>query len=740
VINRVCLSTAPFVTLAALMFGTGAKAADSDAEFEGWDLEPNVAQAHLVVVARVASISKLTVVEGAKTDVALREYRFEPVRVLKGLFQRDQLSMTASDLGCPPDNALEAPPLKEGEFRLLILAQQRGNSFGCVSAPRGGATTFAQRVPQLTGVDDPLVGVIETLIRVADSQSRRQRAKLLVDSLAEAHGVAAVPLLTSLKLRADWAAAQPRAFTAVGRLARESATPVRLAALEVLSNMLAHETLTDDSQQPAELAGALREVLESDEAHTRVRLVALEALGRLLAQYPHVDWAREFLIAQTTAAATYAERTAAADALSQLPASEVLTPLVEALADLPLDETSTREAVFARALTRLLPDENARRKMNDAPRAEQALIDRVKRSLAAQQSLEAEIDVLGRIRSTRSLPLLLEAARQYNQSFTDRDHLAWALGRLGDDRAVPVLAAWLRGDTGDLKHHALTALETLDSPAAARELRPLLKTESHLPYKLRIARLLGRHNITDGYALAAEHLADDDHTPAAALALAAIDDPRTTDDLEAILQARPDRRWRAAALAGLAAVGHADAVKQLADILADERHPLAADAAEAAGLAASMDLLPQLANLVQSRNKAIALAALVALRRQLSGVRVAPLGLAAVDPAAVNRPPVRWGFVPQFDDEDAVDAPPVPADISAKARNAIFDAVTALALDPYVDANLRQEAFAVARLVRGDDYDQFLADLADQAELEGSPLLAAVQRERRRTQSSGGTP
>src|SRR5689334_14002071 len=87
-------------TIAALVlvasFARGARAQE---EFESWSLEPGIGQAHLVMVARVASISRLTVVEGAKTDVALREYRFQPVRVLKGIFQRDQLSMTASDLG-----------------------------------------------------------------------------------------------------------------------------------------------------------------------------------------------------------------------------------------------------------------------------------------------------------------------------------------------------------------------------------------------------------------------------------------------------------------------------------------------------------------------------------------------------------------------------------------------------------------------------------------------------------------
>src|SRR6266567_2697894 len=90
------------------VFTPACRAASAPEGFEDWNLEPGVAQAHLVMVARVASISKLTVVEGAKNDVAIREYRFEPIRRLKGIFQRDQLSMTAADLGCPPDDAVLA--------------------------------------------------------------------------------------------------------------------------------------------------------------------------------------------------------------------------------------------------------------------------------------------------------------------------------------------------------------------------------------------------------------------------------------------------------------------------------------------------------------------------------------------------------------------------------------------------------------------------------------------------------
>jgi hypothetical protein len=235
---------------------------------------------------------------------------------------------------------------------------------------------------------------------------------------------------------------------------------------------------------------------------------------------------------------------------------------------------------------------------------------------------------------------------------------------------------------------------------------------------LRIARVLARHGLADGYALATEHLADTDHTAAAALVLAALDDPRTVGDLSAIVAARPDRRWHAAALTGLAAVGDAAARGQLLEILADDRHPLAADAAQAVGLAADAELLPPLAALVQSRNRQIALASLTALRRFFSGVRDSPRGLAAADRDEMDLA------------EGGVPAP--AAEVPEETRAVLFGAVATLVIDAYVDAGVRQEAMAVAELLRGETYEETLSLLADQAELEGTPLLAQVQAARRR--------
>jgi HEAT repeat protein len=556
------------------------------------------------------------------------------------------------------------------------------------------------------------VAVVETLIQVADSRSRHERATLLVDRLVEADGLSAVPLLASLQLRADWAATDERAYAPLARLSQDERTEIRGAALEVLREILAIRNTPHNPQQLDGLANALREILNSDEANTSVRLAALESLGHLLALNADFDWARELLIKQLNVAATHAERGAALTALSRIANPDAVAAVLTALAGLPLDDTAERESLYARAAVRV-----------NAAGAERVLISRLERSIAARQSLEAEIVALGLMRNKESLLPLLAAAEQHNLSNADRHYLAWALGQIGDDRAVPALVGWLRRDDYQVKEVSLEALEIIDSPAAARELRPLLKSEAHLPYKLRLARLLARHDMADGYALATEHLSDVDHTAAAALVLAALGDPRTSKDLSAILASRPDRRWHAAALAGLVTIGDPTAVKQVREILADDRHPIAAGAAEAAGLAVNSELLLPLAKLTQSRNKQVAMVSLVALRRYLSVVRLSPRGLAAAGTARTH---------PNDLERDNGEQPPLPVDLPPETGTTIAESVASLVTDAYVDADVRLQAFAVARLLGGERYAQLLADVADQAELEGTPLLAEVQAERRR--------
>ena len=68
------LGSISFMIVAALL----APGTNAEEEFSSWNLEPSVRQAHLVMIARVSRVSEVTFVEGAKTDIALREFRFQP--------------------------------------------------------------------------------------------------------------------------------------------------------------------------------------------------------------------------------------------------------------------------------------------------------------------------------------------------------------------------------------------------------------------------------------------------------------------------------------------------------------------------------------------------------------------------------------------------------------------------------------------------------------------------------------
>jgi hypothetical protein len=157
-------------------------------------------------------------------------------------------------------------------------------------------------------------------------------------------------------------------------------------------------------------------------------------------------------------------------------------------------------------------------------------------------------------------------------------------------------------------------------------------------------------------------------------------------------------------------------------MLANDRHPLTAEAAEAAGLSEDSELLGPLARLVRSRNRQIAASAITALHRQLSNVRSSTHGLTSVD-----RNPAPGAAL-----ADAA------SKLSDEQREKIAEEIGEIVADSYVDADLRQEGLAVVRLFGGDPYRNLLEALADQAELEGTPLLntvAAELRERSRDEN-----
>jgi hypothetical protein len=681
--------------LALLIRAAGAAPAGAAEWYDGWQLEEGVSQANVILVARVASIGQSTVVQGAKTDTVLREYRFRPVSRLKGLFERDELSLSSTDMTSLQEYA-DAPPLvREGEYRLLMLIQQPEFT-GCVGASQG-MSTFSQRIPLLTGPDDPIVATAETLLRASEVRSRRERAELVVATLGSANGAAAAPLIASLRRRPAIAAQIPAAFDAMTRLAESDSPALRDMALAALRDLLQWHAVSSGHESLERASAILRNRLAADRPATISRIAATQALGRLISRGVQREASVAALLAELEKAPTHAERAGAAEALTAAGGSAVAAAVLKALGQLPLDHDPGQEAMYIRAALQL-----------DRARAIELLVARLEQANLAQQSIAVEARLLGEADAAEGIPALLAAAEHGLGTPDDHYAVAEACAKLADERAVPLMARWLRSADSRLQWMALDALEAINTPAAALDLGMLVRAEQHLPFKLRLARLAARQGRADLYALASEHLADADQTIAAALVLSALNDPRAAPQLTRLFRQTLDRRWRGAALTGLVALNDAETKAEILTILADERHPLIANAAAAVGLSSDPELLTALAPLIESRGAHVAAAALIAVRRYHGRVRTAPRGLAAASTAPLA--PAQSG-----------------PDIPPETRERLAAALHRVLLDPFADANVRQEAYWTARVLGGEEYRAALKELADQTEMESSGLLQFIE-------------
>ena len=482
--------------------------------------------------------------------------------------------------------------------------------------------------------------------------------------------------------------------------------------------MLASRITPEDPSVLDRVADALRVILESDEANSSVRVAALEALGHLLALKADLDWPRELLIEQLNGAATNAEWAAAVTALANVAHPEAVDAVLDALAGLPLDEADDRELVYVRAAYHA-DAAGAERVLAGSPRTVDG---------GAASRLEPEVAALGSMRSQDSLPLLLAAAVQPNLSQRDRYCRRLGAGpagrRSGRARARRLAARGRLLAQGDRSEGA----------RRHRFARRRLAKRGRCSSRSRICRSsCGSRGCWRGTGWATAIPWRPSTWPTSSTRprrrwcwrRSTIRARRTI--FPRSWMHRPTgvgmrRRWP-----GWRQSATPAAQKQLLGILADDRDPLAADAAEAAGLADGDEFLLPLAELTQSRNKTLAMASLRALRRRLRGVRSAPRGLNAI-------------FSEDYDLELNLDVPEADEDESRRpademppeARNAIAEAVAALAIDAYVDADVRNEALSVAQLLGGEGYAELLAELADQAELEGPGLLTWVQAERLR--------
>jgi HEAT repeat protein len=684
--------------------------------YRNWEMEQRVGQSQLVLVVRVSNVSALTVVHGAKVNTTYREYRFQPVRRLKGVFTRDELPMSSSDLGLTESDGSQAPPIQQGELRLLLLTRTPQGGLACTGYQPGMSMNLDQLIPKLTGADDPIVTMAGALVRVTESPSRKERTELLLRQLDESAGPATVPLLKSLGARAVWAAQMPAAAGPLARLAESESPSIRTAAVQTLGRVLAAGSLGDDSKALGECADALKRLLDADDVETEARAAALTAIGHLGDYARRQPWTTRVLAEHVDQPRTHAEFYAATAALAELNDVASSARVLAALERLPLDELATREQTLVTAAVRLAGDKVA-----------PALLRRLEQKLIGEHYAPVEIAYLGQLKHRAATPALLRAAavsspyRQGNEagantavlpgltaySGWDAFHqqqfaVVYAFEQLREPRAVPVLGVWLSGSNTNqyLRSRALDALAAIDNDEAVAAVRLRFKAEPDLGLKMRMAAMLGRHGIADGYALAIEHVADPGLTPQAAAALGAIRDPRTRDELWRILDTSHDRQWNAAALHGLVAVGDERVKDRLLEILGDVRHPLLAEAVVAAGTLGDTDSLPLIAMLVGSRNQQVAQASLRAVARLATRERIG-------------------------DD--------------AARRAALRDAVTAvLALlgDPDADQNLRLAALNTARQLADDRIRPAFRALADRAELEGSQILPRLELELNRTDAN----
>lgn len=545
-----------------LAFGANASFA-RQGWLRGLDLEPALADATLVLVARVAEVSETKVVLGGKVEQSIEQIKFEPVSVLKGVFSRESLSLTSNDLGFNRYGD-GWPEIERGQFRLLILART-GRGYGL----RFGTSSFDQSVPPLRGADDPLLEAVRVLLAVSAAHDRAKKVELLLDGLQVRGGPGAIPLLSGLERRALLAAQTPGAVTALARHMTDPLPSVREAAAKALRALLEADYLGQRALRE-NAVGALGAALERSEADVAARVAAWEALG--FAGDEAVN--RGLVLAQLRLAppgATFAEQAARLRAIGRLRIAAQRDAAADFLDHLPIDAPDHVQEAAGWALARL-----------DATLASQRLAHRLKRKFASGMSVETEIRPLGELPAALAVPALLEAFKLPLDGL-ERIAFARACKKVPDSRLVPALAELLHPRRPELRWYAVKALRKIDTPEAARALQPHLGEESDLLRKLEIAEFLGRHGIRSGYPYAIEHMAEPYLLEQAVAALAAIREPKAPAELREIFKTSNDLAWNTSAVRALGRLGETELARRFLEIAQDFRDPLAAPALIALG-------------------------------------------------------------------------------------------------------------------------------------------------------------
>ena len=642
------------------------------------DLEPAVTQAELILAVRLVDVSETKIVRGGRNVEVTQQYRLEPVRVLKGIFARDELLMTGQDLGVYRF-AQGSDRLERGQLMLVLLGRQGPNFFNCNC---NGVPTLAQSIPRLNGTTDPLLAAVDVLIGMTRKRDRTERVAMLRDGLKAAKGRDASPLLLSLGRRAFLAARDPGVADAVlphlkaAAATREVGARTLATLLDSLPTPETHGDRTPAATAPNPLQIESARVLAASLAglgpNLAVRIAVIDALGSAggpaIARTPEaMAWLKG-----RQPAATFAESAARLRVLGKVPGSDVKEEVARSYESLLLDAPAENQAEAARTLGRL-----------DAGKAAALISARLGRKAEADLDVALEIGLLGELPPAIAAPALSKA---WTGSLNVQERFAFARAcvRVADVRLVPAVSTLLDPQQYQTRAYAMEALRRIDTDEAASALWPHLDEEADVSSKLRLIAFLGRHGFREGYAQALEHLSQAALREEAVAAIAAIGEPKAIPELRRIWQTSNDLAWNAAAIRTLARLGQQDIAPKLLEIARTPGDPLADSALIGLGDMGSAEALPIVREALRSRADAIVIAAARAAAKLLA------------------RPGLK--------------------------DDGIRDRLAALLADSDASPSVRHYALRALAALDDSRRDVTLALVARDANLENTPLLAEVER------------
>ena len=233
------------------------------------DLEDAIARAELVLAVRLVDMTEAKIVHGGKTEVITQQFRFEPVRTLKGIFARDSLLLTGQDLGIYQFGEA-ADRLGRGQMLLLLLGRQGPGYFNCNTAG-----SLDQSIPRLRDQADPLLAAVESLIGVTQQRDRAVKVTTLLAALRKAKDRDAVPLLISLGRRALVAAQTPGAAEVVAPFAGSPSPEVREAAAKAIAALLDADYLRQRELRERSVVAGRARLAPTSAPGSRARALAL---------------------------------------------------------------------------------------------------------------------------------------------------------------------------------------------------------------------------------------------------------------------------------------------------------------------------------------------------------------------------------------------------------------------------------------------------------------------------------